>query len=129
VSAGLSRRALLLAAAAGLGGGAWLLLSPRTNAPSAGRDALLAPFSDPGAVGELGSSVLAAVPRWRDASRLRAELEPELRWDEAGFEDRLVARVREDFAAGRVESVDGWLLSETEAKLYALAELLPGGKR
>ena len=62
-------------------------------------------------------------------SRLRAELEPELRWDEAGFEDRLVARVREDFAAGRVESVDGWLLSETEAKLYAPAELLPGGKR
>ena len=33
--------------------------------------------------------------------------------------DWVPARVAEDFAAGRVVSVDGWQLSETEARLCA----------
>lgn len=32
---------------------------------------------------------------------------------------------REDFLAGRVVAVDGWMLSLTEVRLYALAGLLP----
>jgi hypothetical protein len=33
----------------------------------------------------------------------------------------IAARVREDFAAGRVVLLDGWMLSVTEARLCALA--------
>ena len=125
MSEGLSRRTLLAGVAAlGLAGAAWLVLPWRAGSPPR-RDALLAPFSDPAAVSEVGSRVLAAVPRWRDARLLSEELEPVLRWGSEGFEVRLVERVRDDFAEGRVEIVDGWVLSETEAKLFALIELLP----
>jgi len=34
---------------------------------------------------------------------------------------QLAARVREDFAAGRIVMLDGWMLSATEARLCALA--------
>ena len=43
----------------------------------------------------------------------------------AGLKEWLAQRSRDDFAAGRVVSVDGWLLSESEARLYALVALLP----
>jgi len=33
----------------------------------------------------------------------------------------LRSRIREDFSAGRTVTVDGWVLADTEAKLYALA--------
>ena len=33
---------------------------------------------------------------------------------------QIAARVREDFAAGRVVMLDGWMLSVTEARLCAL---------
>jgi hypothetical protein len=36
---------------------------------------------------------------------------------------RIVNQVRADFAAGTVVSVDGWLLSMTEVRLYALVKL------
>jgi len=35
-------------------------------------------------------------------------------------------RIREDFLAGRTESVDGWVLSASELRLYALAALKAG---
>jgi hypothetical protein len=35
--------------------------------------------------------------------------------------DWLRGRVRDDFRAGRTVTVDGWVLSDTEARLYALA--------
>ncbi len=37
--------------------------------------------------------------------------------------DRISNRVRKDFAEEAVISVDGWVLSLTEARLYALAAL------
>lgn len=36
----------------------------------------------------------------------------------------LAARSRADFAAGRTVSVDGWLLSQSESRLFALTALL-----
>ena len=33
----------------------------------------------------------------------------------------LRTRIREDFSAGRTVTVDGWVLADTEARLYALA--------
>jgi hypothetical protein len=36
---------------------------------------------------------------------------------------RLVQRVREDFRAGRVRYVEGWMLSATEIRLFSLVAL------
>jgi hypothetical protein len=35
-------------------------------------------------------------------------------------------RMRRDFSEGAIVTVDGWILSLTEARLYALAALAPG---
>ena len=59
------------------------------------------------------------MPAWGDAAALRRELA-------AGGSADLSSRVRDDFGAGRVLLVDGWVLSETEARIYALAALGPG---
>lgn len=40
--------------------------------------------------------------------------------DERALADRLVDRVREDFAAGRIVQIQGWYFSRTEADLCAL---------
>jgi len=41
--------------------------------------------------------------------------------DPAQVHGWLRSRIREDFSAGRTVTVDGWVLADTEAKLYALA--------
>lgn len=41
------------------------------------------------------------------------------------LEARLAAAISDDFAAGRTVVVDGWMLSRTEARLYALATVVP----
>ena len=40
--------------------------------------------------------------------------------DRAQVHGWLRSRIREDFSAGRTVTVDGWVLADTEAKLYAL---------
>jgi hypothetical protein len=44
--------------------------------------------------------------------------------DDADLGAALRNRIRRDFADGRTVSVEGWLLSQTEARLCALAELV-----
>jgi hypothetical protein len=41
--------------------------------------------------------------------------------DPAQVHGWLRTRIREDFGAGRTVTVDGWVLADTEARLYALA--------
>jgi hypothetical protein len=41
--------------------------------------------------------------------------------DRAQVHDWLRTRIRADFSAGRTVTVDGWVLADTEARLYALA--------
>jgi hypothetical protein len=49
--------------------------------------------------------------------------------DSPGMVRTLRQRVRRDFAESAVVNVDGWVLSITEARLYALAALTAGGVR
>jgi hypothetical protein len=67
-----------------------------------------------GLAGPAVAACAAAVP---DASpggsmNLRLRLQP--------GHDRVVRQIREDFAHGRVVVLDGWVLSETEARLCAV---------
>ena len=120
----MTRRALLLGGAlAALGGGLRLWRSRRGAARRAARMALVSElYSDPPALRRIGARVLRDRPAWRDEGVLeRSWLDRE----PLGHEPRraLVGRVREDYAEGRVLQVDGWVISESEAGLFALLAL------
>ena len=90
---------------------------------------------DIAAAARLGRAYLAAHPAELDPQRLVGGLLRDLRLP--AVEDALdstpgaalVAKARrvvaDDYLVGRVVIVDGWLLSITEARLYALARMLP----
>ncbi len=83
----------------------------------------------------VGAAYLGTAPEAADPSivigRMRRHGDALVRALETGSPGevrRLVARdVREDFAQGRIVKVDGWLLSQTEARLCALALVLWSG--
>jgi hypothetical protein len=89
-------------------------------------DALLALLDDPPSAKTIGTACLSTLaPSERTPGQLiaaicaRAALVP----DDLASPDlgrRISDRVRRDFAQGAVVQVDGWFLSVTEARLYAL---------
>jgi hypothetical protein len=131
----VSRRFVLIAAAAALG-----FSTPSIGAAAeAAREtalrlrAMMRPRSSARAV---GLAYLARYPEEADAALLTRRLlaglgqEPETaRLDDRALRRRVAARVSADFAEGRTASLDGWLLSRTEARLCALAALPPGTLR
>jgi hypothetical protein len=74
----------------------------------------------------LGRHYLAAIPQEADAPRLRTLLAGALgdaQTATGALHERVHQAIRADFAAGRVVDVNGWLLSQTEARLCALLSL------
>ncbi|MBZ0270082.1 hypothetical protein K8I85_18170 [bacterium] len=138
----MNRRAFLvaIAAVAATGGGLTLLVTrkPRNAAHAVlGRvrcedGAELAVHLDdllprPAEVRPFGRQVLAAERVRPSRSELAARLFPEDAWAAAcqeGVRPVLLDRIRADFVADRIVTVQGWVLSRTEADLYALAELV-----
>lgn len=94
---------------------------------------------DLAAAGRLGRSYLSAHPAELDSQRLADGVLGPLRLPAAADaidstpETVLIARARrvvvDDYVAGRVVDIDGWVLSITEARLYALAALADGNLR
>ena len=94
------------------------------------RQILAAALVEPECAAALGTACLAALPmteqslpvlvRWLVAA-LGLGAEPRASADD--FKALLLRRIEGDFAAGEIISVDGWLLSATETRLYALAAL------
>jgi len=81
----------------------------------------------PGEVRPLGRQVLAAERVRPSPGELAARLFPDDAWSAAcrdGVRPALLERIRADYRADRVVTVQGWVLSRTEADLYALAELV-----
>lgn len=86
-------------------------------------------FRDPVTVRWIGSSCVRcwSAPIFREAvldeifGTDRARLET---GDDAQVHDWLRGQVREDFAAGRTTTIDGWVLSRTEVRLYGLVTLV-----
>jgi hypothetical protein len=86
----------------------------------------LAQLSDPGAARRIGAALLAARPAPATADELRAQLVAAPRWRGAAPEDAprlFAAQVRDDFARDRTARVQGWVLAESEARLYMLLAL------
>ena len=94
-------------------------------------EALAEFYADPASAARVGAAVLRSQPGELDAEALvqaiagarRAQLQALARSDPAGLARLLREQHRDDFAAGRVVAVEGWVLSRTEANLCALAAL------
>jgi hypothetical protein len=123
----------------GIAGTAAMLPARRLMAAAGGSTAeiaslkgmVVALFGDRGAAAALGHAYLAHRPDEGDAARLLAVV-LDTECDGGSKVPRLAAadlhawlrqRTRADFAAGRTVWVDGWLLAQTEAQLYALAAI------
>ena len=92
-------------------------------------EALLAAFRHPDSAAAVGRAFLAGHPQ--DADTLVDSVTAGLRCrgcdpavaGRADLRQAIAHEVRDDFANGRVVSVDGWVLSATEARLCGLAAL------
>ncbi|MCB1896077.1 MAG: hypothetical protein H6945_20865 [Zoogloeaceae bacterium] len=119
-----------------LAGSGLLLLALRAVGASDATDALPPWLSaiDRQAVEAIGAAYLAAHPDERDRAELRRRIEREFvaRRRTAGAQSAvsvLSALVRNEFREGRVVIVDGWMLSRSEARIYALAVLAAAPQR
>jgi len=124
--------ALALAGACGLALAGGVAL-PACFAPDPLEEALRGFFRDRAAARAVGVEVLALEPKRARTEELVARVvrdrAPQLRelarTDPQRLGEALRAQHRDDFAQGRVVVVRGWVLSETEAALLALAALGP----
>jgi hypothetical protein len=130
------RRRQLLAVLA-LGGAAcagWAGRARAWLAPAARHQqgvALLAAFSRPESAAAVGRAYLSGHPADADEIRLAADLADALRSrgcdpltaPPARLRAAIADQIRADFASGQVVSVEGWVLSRSEARLCALAAL------
>jgi len=123
----MTRRHALSVVAAALGSSFGLTLFPSPRKPVAA-EALLG-FLDPAGADAIGRACLAAIPpsqRSREWLRGAICADISLHAEMPAPPDlarRLHDRVRRDFAEGNMVAVDGWHLSLTEARLYALAAM------
>lgn len=131
------RRGLI--ATAIFGGTAWLgarasfLLASRAEAGSTiDSGALAALCWDLNPPGPIGKACLGALPAIEHTEpSLAREILGDMRaagkdWSSASELARSIReRSRDDFRDGRIVTVDGWMLSLTETRVYALAALLP----
>jgi hypothetical protein len=92
------------------------LLTHADSARAIGREYLLATPTEATTTRLMTLVVAAALPRG-----IRGVTDTQLR-------AYLLARIRDDFAQERVVTVAGWVLSRTEARLYALTALDRAGR-
>jgi hypothetical protein len=93
---------------------------------------LVRAFAYPESAAELGRAYLATAPREGSATVLAERIAASLpaghaairTADDSQLESLLAQQLREDFMAGDTVTVDGWIISKTEARLCALAALL-----
>ena len=92
------------------------------------RQSLLALFEEPWRLQALGEACLKALPAGQNSpERLEAEIAAAVGAEASALRRRLAARVRRDLADGAIVNVDGWRLSSTETRLYALLARMPDG--
>lgn len=83
----------------------------------------LPPTPIPAAVVVLGQRYLAAHPEDADREALRRALGLDRADPEATKLERIDAALRHDLETGDVVDIEGWQLTRTECRLYALAAL------
>ena len=127
----IGRRGILSAMAASGTALALGAVPPQARGPHAFAHRMLSMLRHPESLATIGvraAQKLRPGPRWSDAETpLGPGLTQLAEIDDAELLRLLQARIDEDFSRGRVVSVDGWQLSETEAQLAAyIAEIVLG---
>ena len=104
-----------------------------TEATKTAHDLLLSVFEDPKYAYEIGTACLklmaegANTPEHLVNAIIGApECDHEVLLTTPALKEHISNRVRRDFTEGAVVNADGWVLSVTEARLYALAALIAG---
>lgn len=133
MSVRLTRSALLAAAAAAAGGAALESLRPWRAlvnvAPARPGARLAGVLGDRQSAAAVGRAYLAVVPAEADEMLLTSRIAAAAgvpTFDRTGGDELrglLLEAARNDYDAGRLVRVDGWLLAETECRLCALAAL------
>ena len=123
----MGRRKALALLLAGLAGGSLAALLRRDRGAVWERT-----FSKDASAAAVGRAYLLVVPAEADATRLLQLLRDGLGRvidgdDLVALRRELSAAIRRDFSAERTTSLDGWILSQTEARLCALATLVSQG--
>ena len=87
-------------------------------------------FENPRSACAIGMACLKSLPLAQESSQqlasailAAAECDVKTTQSKHTIKDRIANRVRQDFAEQVVVKVEGWLLSQTEARLYALVAL------
>ena len=102
--------------------GAGFIRTLGAKGPVGPSDALLALFDDPRSAKAIGAAFLRTLaPSERSPKQLAAAIFAADDFASPDLGRRIGDRVRRDFAQGAMVQVDGWFLSVTEARLYALA--------
>ena len=123
------RRRLLLAilgltASAAIGPRAIASVLERLGAADATTRALRSLILSRDSAVRLGRAYLVATPNEASASRLTSLILGESAMRTGREAARVRSRIQGDFDAGRVVTVDGWIVSPTEARLCALCALV-----
>jgi hypothetical protein len=105
-------------------------LAPNQPEPLTPQHMLLSLFGNPRSASEIGAACLKSLPPDQNSRQQltntilgAAGCDIETMKARQAVKRRIANQVRYDFAEGIVISVDGWLLSLTEARLYALVAL------
>ena len=138
-SPAMPRRRSLIAIAIG-GGAAWigghaafLAIGGRRRRSATSPGGLAASFSELCYSGTIGKACLEALPATENSrDALTRAILGDMREADRDYPSAralarsIMERSRDDFRDGRVVSVDGWILSLTETRVYALAALSHG---
>ncbi len=99
---------------------------PPTASTALATPRLLSLLGDDSLVSRIGHRYRAMVTSEDDAGRLTRALVPDSRCSVDEPAAWIDGQVRQDFTAGRTVTVEGWILSLTEARQCALYSLLRG---
>lgn len=119
----MKRRRFLLLTSAGFIATLAPACNSRRNDPALSKPLFLSAICDAGTLHQIGVSYRASTPDEERRSTLTDALIAGLP-ENTHLANHLNMRVRQDFAAGKTVTVDGWVLSVTEARQCGLYSLL-----
>jgi hypothetical protein len=106
------------------------LAANKPDPPKSLQHILLSLFENPRSAYAIGTACLKSLPPNQSSLQqltntflAAAECDTGTMKTKQAVRQRIANRVRDDFAEGTVVSIEGWLLSLTEARLYALVAL------
>ncbi|HVU96045.1 MAG TPA: hypothetical protein VHE34_12510 [Puia sp.] len=117
----MRRRNFILLTIGGVGASIAPACKPHTN-PALSRPLFLSTICDPATLRHIGNNYRKTTPAETKEDRLVSLLTTDLPQG-SDPTNQLDAKARQDYAAGKTVTIDGWVLSITEARQCALYSL------